>query len=180
MRRIIVSMFVTLDGVMETPEKWVPPFATKEIDTFKFEETREGGALLLGKRTYQIFAGSWPSRTGELAERINGLPKYVVSTTAEQLQWNNSHHITGNVEETVVGLKQQSGQDILVAGSGVLVQTLMHQNLIDEYRLLVYPIVLGKGKRLFQEGATAKLKLSETRAFDTGVVLLRYEPSRGE
>ena len=180
MRRIIVSMFVTLDGVMETPEKWVPPFATKAIDTLEFDETREAGTLLIGKRTYQIFAESWPSRTGELAERMNGPPKYVVSTTAEKLQWNNSHQITGDVGETIAKLKYQPGQNILVVGSGALVQTLMHQNLIDEYRLLVYPIVLGKGKRLFHNGTPARLKLSETRAFDTGVVLLRYEPLRGE
>ncbi len=176
--RIVVSEFVTLDGVMEAPETWVFQFAEKEIDTFKLDEVLSADALLLGAVTYQIFAESWPSRSDPdgFADKMNSMPKYVVSTTSEKLAWKNSHQVNGTIAEEIAKLKQQPGQTILVAGSGVLVQALAQHDLVDEYRFLVYPIVLGQGKRLFKDAVTARLKLIETKAFDTGVVLLRYEP----
>ena len=126
--------------------------------------------------TYQIFAAAWPSRTDKqgFADRMNKLPKYVVSTTLKKAEWDNSHLIKENVAEGIAKLKQQSGQDILVAGSGTLVQTLVQHNLIDEYHLLVYPVVLGSGKRLFKDASKMTLKLLDTRAFSSGVVLLSY------
>jgi dihydrofolate reductase len=178
--RIVVSEFVSLDGVMEAPEKWVFRFSEKEIDAFKLDEVLEASALLLGATTYQGFAESWPSRSDPngFADKMNSMPKYVVSTASEKLAWNNSHQVKGNIAEEIVRLKQQPGHMLLVAGSGVLVQALMQHDLVDEYRLLVYPLVLGKGKRLFQEGSQARLKLEKTQAFSTGVVLLQYQPER--
>ena len=178
--RIVVSEFLTLDGVMEAPEKWVFPFADKEIDTLKLDEVLSADALLLGAVTYQIFADSWPSRSDPegFADKMNSMPKYVVSTTSAKLAWNNSHQVNGTIAEEVARLKRQPGQTILVAGSGVLVQALMHHDLVDEYRLLVYPILLGKGKRLFKDGSRALLKLVKAQAFRTGVVLLQYQSER--
>jgi dihydrofolate reductase len=119
--------------------------------------------------------------TGEFGEKMNGMPKYVASTTLNEVAWNNSRLITGNVAEEVARLKQQPGQDLLVAGSGELVQTLMQHDLIDEYRFMVHPIILGSGKRLFREGNdTAVLKLVDTKIFSSGVVVLTYQPDRKE
>jgi len=133
--------------------------------------------------TYQGFAKAWPTITDEagFADRMNSLPKFVVSTTLEEVEWNNSTLIKENIAEEVAKLKQQPGQDILVAGSGDLVHTLMQHDLIDEYRLMVHPVVLGSGKRLFREGTnTLKLQLSETKSFSSGNVVLTYQPVRDE
>jgi dihydrofolate reductase len=175
--RLIVSEFVTLDGVMEAPEKWVFQFAEKEIDALKLDEVLAADALLLGGVTYQIFAESWPSRSDPdgFADKMNSMPKYVVSATSEKLAWKNSHQIKGNALAEIPRLKQQSGRGILVVGSSVLVQTLIQHDLVDEYRLLVYPLVLGKGKRLLQDGRQARLKLVKAHTFRMGVVLLQYQ-----
>lgn len=177
MRRIIVSEFMTLDGIMEAPEKWSFPFQNEETAQFKHEELFASDALLLGKVTYQIFANSWPSRIGDFADRMNNIPKYVVSTTLNELEWNNSRQIKDakRVVEKILELKQQPGQDILVTGSGVLMKTLMHHGLVDEYRFLVHPIVLGSGKRLFTDESQAALKLVQAQPFSTGMVLLEYQ-----
>jgi dihydrofolate reductase len=190
MRKVIVSEFVTLDGVMEDPggaEKfehggWTMPYWSEEIGKVKFDELFASDALLLGRVTYQGFAKAWPTMKDEagFADRMNSLPKYVVSTTLQEVEWNNSRLIKGNVAEEVSKLKQQPGQDILIAGSGKLVQTLMQHDLIDDYRLLVYPVVLGSGKRLFQNGGKTTLRLVETRTFRSGVVLLHYQPADNE
>jgi dihydrofolate reductase len=180
MRRIVVSEFVTLDGVAEEPGKWSFPFWSEEISKFKFDELFSSDALLLGRVTYQGFAGAWPSMTDDAgyAKRMSSFPKHVVSRTLEKLEWNNSHLIKGDVEREVSKLKQQPGQDLLVFGSGQLVNALAQHDLVDEYRLLVYPIILGSGKRLFSDVNKTTLKLVETKTFGSGVVLLRYQPSR--
>jgi dihydrofolate reductase len=180
MRRVVVTEFITLDGIMEDPHKWSFPYWNDEIDQFKHDELFASDAQLLGRVTYQGFAEAWPSRTGDFADRLNSLPKYVVSTTLERAEWNNSHLIKANVAEQVAKLKQQPGQDILVHGSRTLVQTLMQHDLVDEYHLLVYPLVLGSGKRLFRDDSAATLKLAESKAFSSGVVLLRYQPDKKE
>ena len=179
MRRVVVTEFMTLDGVMEAPEKWSFPFWNEEAAKFKSDELFASDALLLGRVTYQGFAAAWPSRTDEtgFADRMNSLPKYVVSTTLTQVGWNNSRLIPGNVAAEVSGLKQQPGRDILVFGSRTLVHALMHHALVDEYRLLVYPLVLGSGKRLFPRKSTATLTLAESKTFGTGVVALVYHPA---
>ena len=158
MRRIVVTEFVTLDGVMEDPggsEKferggWAFQFDRgPEGDKFKADELFASDATLLGRVTYQGFAAAWPSRTGEFADKMNSMLKYVVSTTLEHADWNNSTLIKRNIVAEVSRLKALPGQDILVAGSGQLVRTLMQHDLVDEYRLMVFPVILGKGKRLF-------------------------------
>jgi dihydrofolate reductase len=178
--KIVVTEFLTLDGVMEAPNEWSFPYWGDDIAKLKLDELFAADAHLLGRVTYEGFASAWPSMTDEagFADRMNGLPKYVVSTTLQKAEWNNSHIIKANLAEEVSRLKTQSGGDALVAGSATLIQTLAEHDLIDEYRLLVYPIVVGKGKRLFKDGSNIKLKLVETRLFSSGVVLLRYEPDR--
>ncbi len=197
MRRIVVSEFLTLDGVMEAPDKWSFPFWNDEAAKFKYDELFASDALLLGRVAYQGFAAAWPSRsdsavaadsttggesverseTDQFADRMNSLPKYVVSTTLDTAEWNNSTIIKGNVPTAVADLKQQPGRDILVGGSAQLVQTLMRHNLIDEYRLLAYPVVRGSGMRLFGDGIEVTMRLVESRAFSTGVVALTYRPA---
>jgi dihydrofolate reductase len=180
MRKVIVSEFVSLDGVVEDP-KWTFQFGSDEQEEFKLDELAAADALLLGRVTYEGFAAAWPSATDEegYADRMNGYPKHVVSTTQEEpLEWNNSTLIKGDVAEEVSKLKEQPGKDILVFGSADLVNTLMKHGLVDEYRLMVFPIVLGSGKRLFGDGLdTTVLELVDTKAFDSGVVVLTYRPA---
>jgi dihydrofolate reductase len=176
MRNVVVTEFLSLDGVMEAPETWALTYWNDEIEQFKNDELSASGAHLLGRVTYAGFAAAWPSRTGAFADRMNSLPKYVVSTTLERAEWTDSTIIKDNVAEAVARLKQQPGGDILVAGSCTLVQTLIQHNLIDEYHLLVYPLVLGSGKRLFEEGSTASLKLVKATPFSSGAVALVYQP----
>lgn len=184
---IVVSEFVSLDGVMEDPGGaehfehggWTNAYWDEGIGKIKYDELVASDALLLGRVTYQGFAAAWPTMKDEagFAERMNTLPKYVVSTTLDKAEWTNSHLIRGNIAAEVSALKQQSGQDILIGGSATLVQTLMQQGLIDLYRLLVYPVVLGRGKRLFPEGTQVPLRLVDTQTFRCGVVALTYQPA---
>jgi dihydrofolate reductase len=181
MRRVIATEYLTLDGVMEEPGQWSFQFWNEEAAKFKSDELFASDALLLGRVTYEGFAKAWPTMTGtgDFGERMNSLPKYVVSTTLDTVEWNNSRLITGNVVEEVSTLKQQPGQDILLAGSGQLLRTLMRHDLVDEYRFMVHPIVLGSGKRLFQDGTDTKaLRLVDTKTTSTGVVILTYQTAQ--
>ena len=179
--KIVVTQFITLDGVVESPQDWSFPYWSDETGKFKFDELLGTDVQLLGRVTYEGFASAWPTMERDeagFADKMNSMPKYVVSTTLKKAEWNNSTIIKSNVVEEVAGLKKQSGGDILVAGSMTLIRTLMEHDLVDEYRLLTYPIVLGKGKRLFTDGMAASLKLTESKLMGSGVVLLRYEPER--
>ena len=178
MRKVVVTEFMSLDGVMEEP-RWTFKYWNDEIAKFKGEESSASDALLLGRVTYQGFAAAWPQSKDEGADYFNSVRKYVVSKTLEEpLEWNNSTLIKDNVVEEITNLKQQDGKDIAVHGSATLVQTLMQHDLVDRYRLLVYPVVVGKGKRLFGEGIPATLRLLGSRSFGSGVVALVYEPDR--
>lgn len=177
MSKIVVTEFVSLDGVMEAPA-WSAPYWNDEIARFKAEEQATTEALLLGRVTYQGFAAAWPQSDDEGAAFMNSVPKYVVSTTLDTLEWNNSRLIKDNIVEAITKLKQQEGQDILIYGSAMLVQTLMEHALVDHYRLLVYPVVVGQGKRLFSEATSATLKLVQAQPLSGGVVALIYEPQR--
>jgi dihydrofolate reductase len=177
MRKLVVTEFLSLDGVMEAP-MWTFPYWNDEIANFKGEESNASDALLLGRVTYEGFAAAWPNSKDEGAPYFNNVRKYVVTTTLDKAEWNNSHLIKGNVVEEIRKLKQQDGGNITVHGSGRLIQTLMQHDLVDVYRLLVYPLVLGKGQRLFEEGSTTKLNLVKTQSFSSGVVGLIYEPNR--
>ena len=190
MRKIVVSEFVSLDVVVEDPggaEKfkhggWSFKFRDDQVPKYKLDELFTSDALLLGRVTYEGFAKAWPSRKDDLgfADKMNNMPKYVVSATLKKLDWNNSQLIKSNVVEEVKRLKQQPGKDILVYGSGKLVNTLLQHNLVDELRLMVHPVVLGSGKRLFDDNAESLkvLKLAESKTFPSGIVLLSYHPSK--
>jgi len=177
-RRVVVTEFLSLDGVMEEPA-WTFKYWNDEIAQFKGEESTAGDALLLGRVTYQGFAAAWPESKDEGADYFNGVRKYVVSRTLEApLAWNNSTLINDDIAAAIAELKRQDGKDIVVHGSATLVQTRMAHELVDRYRLLVYPVVLGHGKRLFTGGMPATLKLLESRAFSSGVVAVVYAPER--
>ena len=179
MRKLVITEFLSLDGVMEDP-RWTFKYWNDEIAAFKGEETSASDTLLLGRVTYEGFAEAWPQRKDEGAEYFNNVRKYVVSKTLEEpLSWNNSTLVKGDIAEQVTDLKRQDGSDITVHGSATLAQTLMRHDLVDVYRLLVYPVVLGGGKRLFGEGIPANLELLESRSFGSGVVALIYGPDRG-
>ena len=184
MRKVVVTEYVSLDGVIEDPggaEKfehggWTIPYSDEEIAKFQYDQLFASDALLLGRVTYEEFAAAWPNMTqegGDFAIRMNSLPKFVATTTLDQLEWNATP-LKGDIAEEVAKLKQQPGQDLLIYGSGELVRTLMQHNLIDQYNLLVYPVVLGSGKRLFGDASNAALKLVEAKTFSSGVVLLTY------
>jgi dihydrofolate reductase len=192
MRRVVVTEFLTLDGVMEAPGGefhpdgkggWTFPFFTDEAGKFKFDELFAADALLLGRVTYEHFAAAWPSMTDEagFADRMNSLPKFVASTTLrEPLEWNATL-IEGDLADEVSKLKLEDGQDILVLGSADLVHTLLQHDLIDEFRLMVFPVILGSGKRLFRDGiASTPLRLVETTTFKSGVAVLSYALGAGE
>lgn len=189
MRKVIASLFMTLDGVVEAPGSadttlegkrgWTEPFMSPEIGQLILNQMDSSDALLLGRVTYQSFAAFWPSVPDDdpFGKRMNGLTKYVVSTTLNKVDWKNSQLIKGNVAEEIAKLKQQPGQNINITGSGTLVQSLLQQDLIDELQLMVFPVFLGVGKRLFPEGSNTKvLKLVDTKPFSTGMVMLSYQP----
>jgi dihydrofolate reductase len=178
MRKVVVTEFLSLDGVMEEPA-WTAPYWNDEIAKFKGNEQDTSDVLLLGRMTYQGFAAAWPKSKDEGADYMNNVPKYVVSTTLDSLEWNNSTLIKDNIVEEITKLKQQAGQDILVYGSATLVHTLIQYDLVDRYRLLIYPVVVGKGKRLFKNGTTVTLKLLESQCLSSGILALVYEPDRG-
>jgi dihydrofolate reductase len=188
MGKVVVSEFVTVDGVVEDPggsegfERGGWAFETSrgdEGDKFKLDEVMAAGALLLGRRTYEGFAAAWPGRTDDIgfADKFNSMPKYVVSTTLSHPEWNNSHAIGGDLTAEVNWLKDTIEGDILVNGSVELVQALAATGLIDELRLMVFPVVLGMGKRLFADNAgKAPLVLTDSKAVGDGVLILVYKP----
>jgi len=188
--RIVVTEFVSMDGVMEDPggaESFRYGGWTFEIergdegDKFKLDETLSSEALLLGRVTYEGFAAAWPSREGEFADKFNTMPKYVVSSTLEESEWNNSTVLKGDVAQEVAKLKQEHDGDIVVHGSAQLVQALVEHDLVDELRLMVFPVVLGSGKRLFGETSDKKpLRLVDSKTVGDGVVILIYEPAGEE
>jgi dihydrofolate reductase len=192
--KIVVSEFLTLDGVMQAPGDpnedrsggfehggWQLAYFDDVFGQTMMEAFAATGGLLLGRRTYETFAAHWPNQPAEdpLAGMMNGLAKYVVSSTlTEPLAWQNSSLIKDDVAGDVGRLREQSGKDIQVIGSGELVQTLVQHDLVDQYRLMIHPLVLGTGKRLFREGILpTRLRLIDTKPTTTGVLILTYEPA---
>ena len=184
MGKIVVTEFLSLDGVMEDPGGsenfkhggWSFEFSRgEEGDKFKLDETLSSEALLLGRVTYEGFAAAWPSREGEFADKFNSMPKYVVSSTLEDPEWNNSTVLRGDVAAEAAKLKQERDGDIVVHGSAQLVQTLVAHDLVDELRLMVFPVMLGSGKRLFGETSEKRpLRLVDSRTVGAGVAILIY------
>ncbi len=175
MRKLVESTFVTLDGVISSPEKWGPPYWDEEHNGYAHNLLFASDALLLGRETYQGFAEAWPTRKGDdYADRINSLPKYVVSTSLQETKWNATL-IKDDVPGKVAKLKVQPGQDILKFGTGQLDRTLMEHDLIDEFHFWVFPVVAGSGQRLF-DGTEVTLTLLGTTTFSSGIVVHTYAP----
>ncbi|MCI0687902.1 MAG: dihydrofolate reductase family protein [Sporichthyaceae bacterium] len=188
MGKIIVTEFVTLDGVIESPgggegfkhEQWSFAFDRgAEGNQYKLDETLDSAAILLGRRTYELFAASWPTREGEFADTFNSLPKYVVSSTLDNPEWTNTQVLDGDPVAAVSKLKAEIDGNIVVHGSAQLVQTLIENDLVDELRLMVFPVVLGTGKRLFGDTSDKKmLRLADSKIVGEGVAILTYRPAQ--
>ncbi|WP_327682175.1 dihydrofolate reductase family protein [Kitasatospora sp. NBC_00458] len=177
-RRIVAGLFISLDGVVEAPETWHFPYMNDEMGAAVGEMNAAADTLLLGRKTYEAFAAAWPHQSGELADAINGIRKLVASTTLTGVEWNNSSVIEGDVVTALKELRQQPGGNINLTGSIGLTRTLLEAGLVDELRLLVHPVVLGTGLRLFPEGsARVPLKLTRSVTFSTGVLDLTYQPA---
>ena len=185
MRRVVASEIVSLDGVVEAPDKWHFPYFNDEMGEAIGAAMAAADAMLLGRVTYEEFAAFWPSQEGsdddqEFADYMNNTPKFVVSKTLQEpLEWNNSTLLKENVVEEIAKLKQQPGKDISITGSGTLVRSLLEDDLLDELRLMVHPIVVGSGKRLFEERGDHQkaLELVGSETFSTGVLYLTYQPA---
>ena len=184
MRKVVASELMSLDGVVESPEKWHFPYFNDEMAEAITAAMAASDAMLLGRVTYEEFAAFWPSQSSEddqeTTDYMNNTPKFVVSKSLEEpLEWNNSALIKGEVAEEISKLKQQAGKDISISGSPTLVRSLLEEDLLDELRLMLHPIVVGSGKRLFEEGSDQKaLELLDSKTFSTGVLYLTYQPAQ--
>jgi dihydrofolate reductase len=184
MRRVVASEFVSLDGVVEAPDQWHFPYFDEDMGQEIGAAMGQTDAMLMGRVLYEEWADYWPQQDPEenpIADHMNGVRKYVVSTTLEEpLGWNNSTLIGEIVAEEIADLKRQAGGDISISGSPTLVRSLLKDGLIDELRLMVHPVVVGSGKRLFEEGDRIALELVDSKTFSTGVVYLTYRPAGKE
>jgi dihydrofolate reductase len=185
MRKVTAGLFVSLDGVTESPEKWHFPYFNDEMGEAVGAAMAAADAMLLGRVTYEEFASYWPGVSSEdqpFADYMNTAPKYVASRTLEEpLEWNNSTLIKGNLAEEIRRLKRQPGKNIGITGSVTLVRSLLQEDLLDELGLMIHPVVVGSGKRLFEERGDPKgLKLVDSKTFSTGVVYLTYQPAGKE
>jgi dihydrofolate reductase len=186
MRKLVVTEFISLDGVFQAPgpdgsgykyEGWTFPYFCDEFMPFKSKELEDADVQLLGRVTYDGFAEAWPKHKGEaFSDKFNAMPKYVVSKTLKKAEWNNSHIISKNVVEEIQKLRDGDGGDILVAGSGELVRFLLKHKLVDQLNILLYPIILGEGKKLFEGSEKVELELVESEKFSSGIQKLIYQP----
>jgi dihydrofolate reductase len=178
--RLVATEYLSLDGVFEEPGHWSGPWFKEDARQFKWDELQASDAQLLGRKTYQGFAAAWPTMegTGEFGVRMNTMPKYVVSSTLDKVEWPGSKLIKGDVMGEIRKLKKAPGKDLLLAGSGQLFNALMQENLIDVYRFIVHPVVLGEGRRLFAgDGAHRPLTWTDTKKLSTGILILEYTPA---
>jgi dihydrofolate reductase len=175
MRKLIASNSVTLDGRVDEVREWALPGDDPEFVKHQTELLSGSDGMLIGRGTYEFFAAVWPSRSGAFPDRMNGIAKHVASSTLEELDWENSRLVEGDVPEAVAKLKEGPGQDLVIYGSHDLIQSLIEQDLIDEYQLWVYPVVLGKGRRFFEDGVDRMaLELVDTTVIPPGVAILTY------
>ena len=177
MRKVIESTLVSLDGAIGDPQAWAEPYFNHEAGERALKQLLVTDAMLMGRRTYELFAAMWPASTGPYADRMNRIRKYVFSSTLQTAEWSNSTIISGDVPTAVGELKEQVGQDLVMYGHGPLGQALLEHHLLDELRLWVHPLLVGRGTTLFREGANATLELVATETLETGVVILTYRPS---
>lgn len=180
MRKIVAGLFISLDGVVEAPDQWHFPYFNDEMGAVVGKGMAEADTMLLGRRTYEEFASYWPQQGSDvpMANEMNAMPKLVVSTTLDRVEWQNSTLVKGDVAAELTRLKSQPGKNLNIVGSGTLVQSLLRDGVLDELLLLVHPIVVGHGKRLFDEpGAQVPLRLVDSQTFSTGVLALTYVPA---
>jgi len=180
MRKLVAGLFTTLDGVVDSPEQWQSPYFNDDMGHEVGARLAEADTLLLGRRTYQEFASFWPNQAGgtPFADQMNSIPKLVVSSTLGGVEWRNSTLLKGEVAQELARLKQEPGKNINITGSGTLVRSLLQVNLIDELRLMVCPVLFGRGRRLFEDGSHPKsLRLVDATTFSTGVMALTYTPA---
>ncbi len=180
MRRIINSTYVSLDGVIELLDRWHFGYIDTTFDQAAWDLLSTCDALLMGRRTYESFARAWPSQSGKYADRINGMKKYVASSTLAEADWTNSTVIKGDLVEQVITIKQRPGQDILMFGFGPVARALLQSDLLDEIRLWIHPVFVGAGiptDLLFREGTSSRMRLVDTRTTGSGIVILAYRPS---
>jgi dihydrofolate reductase len=183
MRKVIAVEFVSLDGVMESPEEWAFSYSNEEMEEANASGMAASDAMLLGRVTYEQMAAYWSNQSGgvPMVDYLNSVPKFVVSTTLDAVEWQNSTLIEGDVAEEIAKLKQQPGKDIAILGSGTLVRSLLQDELLDELRLIIHPIILGSGTRLFENGGDRKaLELVDSKTFSTGVLYITYRPAGKE
>lgn len=183
MRKIVAGLFISLDGVVESPERWHFPYFNDEMGAAVGAQMAAADTMLLGRRTYEEFAAYWPNQGSDVpgADHMNGTPKLVASTTLDEVHWQNSSLIRGDLAEALRELKQQPGGEIAITGSGTLVRSLIRDGLLDELRLLVHPIVVGRGRKLFDGGlADQPLSLLASTTFSTGVLSLVYGPAAAD
>jgi dihydrofolate reductase len=179
MRPIIAGLFISLDGVVEAPEAWNLPYYNDEMGQAVGSQIAASDALLLGRRSYHRFAETFMGKSGDghpFADWMNNMPKYILSTTLKDLEWQNSTLIATNTAEELAKLKQQPGKAITVSGSATVVRSLLHDGLLDELRLMIHPVVVGRGARLFEDGLESTLELVDSTTFTTGVVSVTYQP----
>ena len=181
MRKVIVSTYVTLDGKVDGIRDWALPFNNEEAVKYHTDLLANSDGLILGRKTYEIFAGKWPSLSGQFPyiDKMNSMAKYVASTTLTNIQWENSHLIEGDVAAGVAELKQQPGQDLVLYGCHDLMHSLLEHDLIDQYQLLVHPVLLGTGRGFLKDSAErVNLDLIDTSVLPSGVAVLTYLPAR--
>jgi dihydrofolate reductase len=181
MRKVIVSTYSTLDGRVDELQDWTLPYNSEAAVDYHTDLLKNSDGLILGRKTYQIFAAIWPPKSGELAyvDKMNSMAKHVASTTLTDLGWENSRRIEGDVAEGVLELKQQPGQDLVMYGCRDLMLTLLERDLIDEYRILLHPVLLGRGRTLLSDGGKqVNLELVDTTVIHSGVAVLTYQPVR--
>jgi dihydrofolate reductase len=175
-RKLISTFFLSLDGVVEAPQDWHFPYFNDEMAAAIGAAMASSDAMLCGRVTYQEWAGFWPHADNEMAAYMNNTPKYVASTTLDEVEWSNSHLLEGDVPTAVAALKGQPGKDIVMSGSATLARSLLREGLVDELHLMIHPVVVGKGARLFENRDRHALQLAGSRTFSTGVVYATYTP----
>jgi dihydrofolate reductase len=178
MRKIIESTLVSLDGVFGEPHTWAMEYFDQEAEKYALELVSASDGMLMGRGTYEFFAAAFPHQTGEYGDRINKIRKYVFTNTLKKTDWSNSYIISGDVAAQTAKLKQQDGKDLVIYGHGLLGQTLLEKNLLDELKLWIHPLFVGRGQLLFRESERKKLKLVATKTLGTGVVVLTYRVAR--
>jgi len=178
MRKIIESTLVSLDGVFGEPHTWATEYFDQEAQSYALDLLLAADAMLMGRRTYEFFAAAFPHQTGEYGARINSIRKYVFSNTLQKADWINSSIVRGDVAAEAAKIKQKDGKDLIIYGHGLLGQTLLEAHLLDELKLWIHPVLLGRGQLLFREGGKTKLNLVATKKLGTGVLVATYQPAQ--